>query len=894
MIKKFKVQINTGKEENNKSLDIQQGAGDQGQPVRIKAQAGAKYQLQELGRNKLVGPDYVKVKRVGKHLHIIFENDNQASLIIEDYYSEMAPGYNGIIGQAENGSFYEYIPEDPRVPGLVPELAEGGQSVNVALGGAEVTPAGAAVAVAAFPFLGALGFLGGAAAIAAADNNNGSASTTPISGKLATVSDNAVGTANDNKTNDSTPLLTGTAPASSTATVTIQGQTYPVTVNADGTWSFTQPTNLPDGTYYPILNVTQNGSTTAVNLTPFTIDTTPPSIDVRTNAAALAAGESATVTFALSEPVADFSQNDVVVSGGTLSNFKQSTTDPRIYTATFTPNSTDTSASISVPSGKFTDAAGNANTDGSESNNSASMAINAKVTGALQPTAPNDSGGLGDNLTHDNTPTLAGKVPAGSTATITLNGQTLPATVNPDGSWTFTQPTGLPDGTYNPILNVITYGTSTSTPITPFTIDTVPPSIAMSSDLSTLVSGQTAKVTFALSEAVADFSAADIDVTGGNLSGLVQSATDPRIWTAVFTPNSAGTNASITFASAKFSDAAANFNTDGSEANNTLSFLTNASVNGRLTPASDNSTGAPNDNKTNDNTPELSGNVPAGSTAKVVINGQSYPVNVNPDGSWTFTQPSDLPDGRYTPELVVTDKNGNQSTTPITPFTIDTVAPTVAVSSPVTQLSAGESTTVTFTLSEHSGDFTAADLAVNGGTLGPLIQSANNPLVYSASFTATGANTTSVQIASGTFSDAAGNVNQDGADLNNTWSWAPHFINNNSSKTALSIDPIAADNVILLNEAGATSYAVTGKVTGKFAEGDVVRLTLNDQIYAGLAAADGSYRIIVPMSDLKADGDTPPPLCPTATVWSVAVWPWPAASSPMRPATTTWTPTWPM
>ena len=450
MVKKFKVLVNTGKEDNNKTYDIQQGGGERGQPVRIKAQAGAKYQLQEVGRNKLVGPDYIKVKRVGKHLHILFENEYQASLIIEDYYSEMAPGYNGVIGQAENGSFYEYIPEDPRVPGLVPQLAEGGEAVNVALGGAEVTPAGAAIAVAAvaFPWL---GLLGAGVAAAAIDANNKDTSPSPISGKLSTVSDNTLGVVNDNKTNDSTPVLTGTAPAGSQATLTINGQTYPVSVNSDGTWTFTQPTNLPDGTYYPILQVTQNGTTTNANLTPFTIDTTPPSIDVRTNAAALAAGETSTVTFALSEPVAEFSQDDVTVSGGTLSNVKQSSTDPPISTATFTPNSSGTTATISVPSGKFTDAAGNANTDGSESNNTASMAINASTTGALQPTAPNDSGNLGDNTTSDNTPTLVGKVPAGSTATVTLNGQTLPVTVNPDGSWTFTQPTGLPDGTYNPI-----------------------------------------------------------------------------------------------------------------------------------------------------------------------------------------------------------------------------------------------------------------------------------------------------------------------------------------------------------------------------------------------------------------------------------------------------------
>ena len=61
MAKQYKVIVNTGNTDNNKTVDVQQGAGDRGQPIRIKAQAGAKYQLQELTRSKPVGPDYVKV-----------------------------------------------------------------------------------------------------------------------------------------------------------------------------------------------------------------------------------------------------------------------------------------------------------------------------------------------------------------------------------------------------------------------------------------------------------------------------------------------------------------------------------------------------------------------------------------------------------------------------------------------------------------------------------------------------------------------------------------------------------------------------------------------------------------------------------------------------------------
>jgi hypothetical protein len=112
MAKQYKVLVNTAKAENNKSIDIQQLAGDAGQPVRIKAQAGSKYVLQEVGSGKTVTPESVRAKRSGKNLEVIFEDGTAADLIIEDYYEVMPQGYNGLVGQAENGSFYEFFPED--------------------------------------------------------------------------------------------------------------------------------------------------------------------------------------------------------------------------------------------------------------------------------------------------------------------------------------------------------------------------------------------------------------------------------------------------------------------------------------------------------------------------------------------------------------------------------------------------------------------------------------------------------------------------------------------------------------------------------------------------------------------------------------------------------------
>ena len=268
--KHYKVLVNTGKPENNQLIEITQGGGDRGQPVRIKAQAGVKYQLQETDKNRNTAPDYVKVKRVGKDLHIIFEDDQSADLIIEDYYSVMPEGYNGVIGQAENGNFYEYYPEDPDPKGLIPQLADGGEAVNSALGGQEVQGSGAALAVLAFnPLLGALGLAGAAAAA-----GSGGSTVTPVvtTGALALTSDSGV--AGDNITKVSNPDITGRATPGAAVKVTINGVEYTSTADANGNYTVKVTNNLTDGPYTPAITVTPAGGTaTTTSGTPFTIDT---------------------------------------------------------------------------------------------------------------------------------------------------------------------------------------------------------------------------------------------------------------------------------------------------------------------------------------------------------------------------------------------------------------------------------------------------------------------------------------------------------------------------------------------------------------------------------------------------------------------------------------------
>jgi len=106
-------------------------------------------------------------------------------------------------------------------------------------------------------------------------------------------------------------------------------------------------------------------------------DTTPPTIAITSNKTTLKAGDLAIITFTLSEPATDFVLADVTVFGGTLSNFIGSGVN---YQATFTPNeNTEFTGFVGVENSKFSDAAGNANKVGSDTNNFVSFIIDTKA-----------------------------------------------------------------------------------------------------------------------------------------------------------------------------------------------------------------------------------------------------------------------------------------------------------------------------------------------------------------------------------------------------------------------------------------------------------------------------------------------------------------------------------
>ena len=183
-------------------------------------------------------------------------------------------------------------------------------------------------------------------------------------------------------------------------------------------------------------------STTAADTEGYSVDTQGPSVVVDIVDAALnVADKVSSVTFTFSDVPVGFTAADLTVSGGTLSNLVQSTSDPKVWTATFTATEGFTgTASVAVKDGSYTDAAGNPGSAGSD-------------TVAVDTQAPSASITLDGNITPDDvinaaeskqdiavTGRVGGDVKEGDTVTLTVNGKAFTGLVLADKTFSINVP----------------------------------------------------------------------------------------------------------------------------------------------------------------------------------------------------------------------------------------------------------------------------------------------------------------------------------------------------------------------------------------------------------------------------------------------------------------------
>ncbi|MCW8331524.1 Ig-like domain-containing protein, partial [Photobacterium sp. SDRW27] len=298
-----------------------------------------------------------------------------------------------------------------------------------------------------------------------------------------------------------------------------------------------------------------NDNTAATQLS-ISLDTVLPGISIASDKPSLKAGETASLSFILSEASSDFADGDITVVGGSLSGFSGSGTS---YSAMFTPDNDRTAAAtIDVAANAFTDSAGNNNTAATQ----LSISLDTVLPGiSIASDKPSLKAGETANLSF----TLSEASSDFSVSDITVVGGSLSGF---SGSGTSYSAMFTPDNdrtaaaTIDVAANAFTDSAgNNNTAATGLSIglDTVLPGISIASDKPNLKAGETASLSFTLSEASSDFAESDINVVGGSLSSFSGSGTS---YSATFTPDADRTAAAtVDIAANSFTDSAGNDNT---------------------------------------------------------------------------------------------------------------------------------------------------------------------------------------------------------------------------------------------------------------------------------------------------------------------------------------------
>jgi len=630
------------------------------------------------------------------------------------------------------------------------------------------------------------------------------------------------------------------------ADLTIPNGTLSAVSSSDGgiTWTatFTPDVGIRDTTNLISLNnagvadLAGNAGTGTTNSANFSIDTVLPTATVVIADSALKVGESSLVTITFSEAVSGFTNADLTVANGTLSQVSSS--DGGItWTATFTPTSSITDATnlITLDNTGVTNASGNAGSGTTDSNNYAIDTARPTATIVVADTA------LSVGQTSLVTVTFSEAVSGFTNADLTVANGTLSAVSSSDGgiTWTatFTPAAGITDTT-----NLITLDNtgvfdqagntgSGTTDSNNYGIDSQRPTATIVMSDSDLRPGETSLVTITFSEAVTGFDNSDLSVANGSLSNV--SSSDGGItWTATFTPTLSVTDTTnlIVLNNTGVFDLAGN---SGTGTTSSANYAVNTEVPTATIVVADAQLTA---GETTTVTITFNQAVSGFSNADLILANGSLSAVSSSDGgvTWTatFTPTSNITD---TSNLIVLDNSGvaNASgnsgvgTTVSNNYSIDTQRPTATITVADALLGIGQTTTVTVTFSEAVSGFDLSDLSVANGTLSNLVSN-DGGKTWTATLTPTVAitdPTNLVVLDASLVTDAAGNA---GAGI---------AISNNYALDASR--PTATISVANPNLTIGQSTTVTFTFSEKVSGFDLDDLSVANGTLSNLATSDG-------------------------------------------------------
>ena len=496
--------------------------------------------------------------------------------------------------------------------------------------------------------------------------------------------------------------VSGTATAGATVTVVIQDAggntvaTETVTADGAGAWSATNP-NLAEGDYTVSASVTTSGGTITDSVN-FTIDDTDPVFTFDTPADnAVTNDNTPTVsgTVETDSTVTVRILNSLGVEVQSLATSKSMldwTVDAATLmdgTYTFEATATDSAGNTSVVSHTVT--------------------IDTADPSVTLLTPANNSS------TNDTTPTVSGTAEIGVTVTVEISDaqgnvvETQTPAVDGSGNWTF-DASALADGDYTVSATATdAAGNNATAGPNGFSVDTADPVFTFDTPADNAVTNDATPTVSGTVEAGSNVDVRILDSNGNEVQSLatLPDLLNPGSWTTDTLPLADGTYTFVATAR----DAAGNSST----ISHTVTIDTNAPAVAITDPADNSST--------NDNTPTVSGTAEVGAAVTVTITDNNGNVvetqnpTVDGSGNWTFDA-SALADGDYTITATATDAAGNNGMATGVTFTVDTTAPTTAITTPADNSTTGDGTpTISGTVSEPGAAVTVTITDNNGNVV---------------------------------------------------------------------------------------------------------------------------------------------------------------------------------
>jgi hypothetical protein len=420
------------------------------------------------------------------------------------------------------------------------------------------------------------------------------------------------------------------------------------------------------------------------------------------------------------------------------------------------------------------------------------IALDGNYVYSNPPTLSIDGGDVASAV--ESAPAISGTTNAtvGAVVTVTIGSQTLDATVQAGGTWTVTT-APLPDATYAVTASVSDDVGNVGTDTQNLTIDTVDPVVTIDGGATVTTNDPTPTITGATDVAAGRI--VTVVIGSQTLTTLVQGGGQWNVTPTSLPDGLHAVSASVTDLAGNPGNASQSLTVDTAAPAITI-------------------TGGPTA-LTNDPTPTITGTAAdAGtSTVTVVVSGQTMtsPVLV---GAWSVTAAA-LASSTHHVSASVTDPAGN--TAAATQFlTVDTVAPSIAISGSAAALTNDSTPTITGSTSATAG--TTVTVTVAGQTLTTLSQGDGT---WNVTPNAIGDAT---HVVSASVTDPAGNTGTANQDL--------------TVDTAAPAITIDGGPTALTNDATPT---ISG--TSDAAPGTTVTLTVAGRTLTTLVQADGTWNI---------------------------------------------------